>query len=627
MCGIFGVFGATLDPNWMTQCSLELKHRGPDNCETFLVSGEIHLGTTRLAMVDPHPRSNQPMVDSDSKDILCLNGEVYNYLELKKQLESTGVVFETESDTEVLLKLLSRKGVEAISEIKGMFAFAFYSRKEQTLYLCRDRLGKKPLYFYLSSTNFYWSSEITPLRKIDGSNELNINAIVSILSLGYTIDPDTISNKIISVRPGETLEIKHQNGLKPVVNQKQIAKWYQPKKENSLLNALDSAILLRVGDHDKVALSLSGGLDSSIIAIRLKALGVPFTAFSAFWSDSDKKRYNEDAEVAEELCKKLSVPFERVEMPKASEIPMDFAETQVICGEPISNPTALSMVRLYKEISSNGFRLVLTGDGSDEFFGGYARHIKTHPFRKLAWINSRNVDLWTSSGDKEILRKLRFLLATQVAEPKLSLNLFWHEIFTIKEISKLLCMSKRKVFSSLSRSIGEGRLIAIENGNNVQSIMNFDQEIWLSSESNRKLDRISMHFSTEARSPFQDDDLIGLSIKLMKDCGYNELNKTFLRREFDTLEKLGVRKDKAGFISPAGHWIRNNRSFFQGLVLDAEELLTVPAKISFAEKFDYYVAKHNFKVNQKIWTLACLGYFLKRQHSGIKKDTPELWLE
>jgi asparagine synthase (glutamine-hydrolysing) len=390
--------------------------------------------------------------------------------------------------------------------------------------------------------------------------------------------------------------------------------------EKDLVKSIDNAILRRIEGHTNVALSLSGGFDSSLIAYRLKKLDIPFTAFTAFWRDSDKDRYNEDARVAEEFCKKIGVPLERIEMPATAEIPNLFVEVQRICGEPISNPTSISMVRLYRDIARSGYRLVLTGDGSDEIFGGYQRHVNTRKFKNLLNVGSYATDFLASGAFPSIPRNLRLLLSSQLSQPKLSLDLFWHEIFSLSDISQLLSLPKIHVYKSIRMSIIENLKNFKGNKNNVSAIMNFDRAIWLSMESNRKLDRISMHNSIEARSPFQDDLLILLAGRLMEDSNYRNLNKDLLRKQFKQLHALGVRDDKAGFTSPLGHWIRKNQDFFQVYVEKAEVALEIPKRLRMSIDFAKLVQKREYRINQKIWTLATLGIFLDEPRLEIEKS-------
>jgi asparagine synthase (glutamine-hydrolysing) len=147
MCGIVGSFGVNNELDWVRCENSKLCFRGPDAQIAKLITPNLSMGVSRLAMTDPHPRSNQPMFDSANGNVISFNGEVYNYKEIRESLKNNGLNFETESDTEVLLKYLSFKGISALTELNGMFAFALYSRNDEKLTLSRDRLGKKPLYY------------------------------------------------------------------------------------------------------------------------------------------------------------------------------------------------------------------------------------------------------------------------------------------------------------------------------------------------------------------------------------------------------------------------------------------------------------------------------------------------
>lgn len=201
MCGIIGFKGNHSEQN-IVQALPKLFKRGPDSQGVLNVARDLTFGASRLAMTDPHPRSDQPMRNLENGDVIVFNGEIYNFLELRERLSGIGVQFNTNSDTEVLLKSLSVFGVKIVPELEGMFSFVYYNNTDNVLILARDYLGKKPLYFYLANDQFYFSSQINIIKDWIGSVSLNNQSLETYLLLGYVIDPQTMFREIHSMQPG-----------------------------------------------------------------------------------------------------------------------------------------------------------------------------------------------------------------------------------------------------------------------------------------------------------------------------------------------------------------------------------------------------------------------------------------
>ena len=210
MCGILGGIG-TKSKHFVVDNTENLRRRGPDSSNFITLENGLSLGATRLAMTDPHVRSNQPMVDMLTKNVLVFNGEIYNYKLLRDTLIARNVKFFTESDTEVLLKFLSEFGVEGISKLEGMYAFAFYNHKNNALIIARDFLGKKPLYYTMTNGVFLFSSQASLLKNYLHETVLNVNALYEYLRIGYVQDPHTIFKNISAVNPGEMFELNLDN--------------------------------------------------------------------------------------------------------------------------------------------------------------------------------------------------------------------------------------------------------------------------------------------------------------------------------------------------------------------------------------------------------------------------------
>jgi len=609
MCGIVGSLFVPNGVAWADEQTKNMHSRGPDSQIVKEVNSDLCMGVARLAMTDPHPRSNQPMVDPETGNAISFNGEIYNFREIRRDLELRKVSFQTESDTEVLLKYLTLNMLENLENLNGMFAFAFFSKSHNKVYLSRDKLGKKPLYFENNNDCFRWSSSLDSFKDQNHKASISDLALTQFLSLGYLLDPTTTKPEIEAVMPGEIIEIN--------LNSRQITtssflkkKSISGESSSSLRKLLGDSVSDRIEGHQKVAVSLSGGVDSSIIAIELAKNCCEATAFTARWTDSDKERYNLDADVAHSVSTKLGIRIESIEMIRASEVEDELTKFLLALQEPNSNPSGVSMLKLYSEIAALDHRLVLTGDGSDEIFGGYARHLAVTRIPNLLKLQSKNLGKYIYSDSRKYNSILNKAMATQVSMKSPLSWLNWHWIFNPLELSRILspAMSMQWISDSMVSAI-----LSIEtfpkNLSSPQAIMLRDHQVWLAMESNRKLDRISMNYSIEARSPFQDDRVINWANTYMNTHKYKKLSKVALWENYPELRTLGVRRDKAGFTSPVGHWLRANSA----LVRSSIEILSRDPRF-IAKELHYLMdapQRGRYRELMQLWSLVVLATWMQ----------------
>ena len=557
MCGIAGAFGPSKSNVWSKSQIQHLKLRGPDSQKFIEIDSDCHMIACRLAMTDPQPRSNQPFRDAISGNILTFNGEIYNFREIRAELieKFPREPFLTDSDTEVLLRLLDKFGEAGLPKLQGMYAFAYYRLSEHQIWLGRDFLGKKPLYWTKINGTLYWSSSQESFRSLKRP-EINQNSLIQFLSLGYLIDPNTTDSNTKALMPGTVSIFSDSSNV--ILDRTIKIESNIDTRNQDLRQLISSATERRLEGHEKVALSLSGGVDSSIIALQVAKYQSRIKSFTSIWSDSDKTRYNVDAKVARKIAKELDIKHEEVEMPAPKEIPNFLDNFLRAMEEPNGNPTGISLYRLYQAISQQGFRLVLTGDGSDEIFGGYQRYKDLAKVPNVPILNKarlvRNLVEFHGSKRRQISK---FTLAL-INHSRPESWLYWHLVFARNEIETLL--QNKDLMSVYQESLINPLMnfTEIQETNPINSLMHRDHRVWLDMESNRKLDRVSMHFSIEARSPFQDERIIDWAMRRRHVNNLESGEKTALRLAYPELKKLGVREDKAGFISPVGHWLRLN---------------------------------------------------------------------
>jgi asparagine synthase (glutamine-hydrolysing) len=599
MCGIVGGIGVGA-ADAVSKNLFLLERRGPDSSKVLTLGNGLTLGATRLAMTDPLDRSNQPMIDTMSGNAIVFNGEIYNYKSIKQQLTNRGIFFDTQSDTEVILKALTLFGPKIISDFEGMFAFSFYDKANNRVIMSRDYLGKKPLYYFLEGQKFFFSSQVKIIKDYVKTLQINIESISTYLLLGYLIDPETMFRGVNSIRPGEILTFDLNNiTLKSITTF--IPKMISQPIEADISKSFDMAITERVDGHSKIAISLSGGVDSSLIAMQCKKLGLNVYGYTMGWQNSDKYKYNLDAVQSKIIAKEIGIGNRIIEMPTAKQIPIILDEFVNAMDQPNANPTGLSMMFLYSQIAKDGYRLVLTGDGSDEVFGGYERYRIIRKFEMIPRIDNRlarslaiNLDL-----DKALIRKVMFL---SVLSDSPESWFYWHLICNKKRLKKLGVSTGSEIINLYG-----DELSSIYSGGNgsVSHIMFKDLRTWLSMESNRKLDCVSMWHSIEARSPFQSERLIGQGYAKMKSSNFSKIRKEILFESFPQLQNMSILKDKKGFISPLGYWLRNNYELINYSIKSISEYLPLNQKELI--KLSLAPSQSNFNDMKVLWSLIVLN--------------------
>lgn len=608
MCGIIGVAGSRIQDRQIELALLSMHDRGPDSSSSTKINNLLTFGATRLAMIDPHPRSNQPFIDEISGDCLIFNGEIYNYLVLRNELknEFKDISFKTESDTEVLLAGLQLRGAEFVNSLNGMFSFSYYSKKDDTVLLGRDLQGKKPLYFHESSEGIVWASSLKAICIM--LEKVEVSSLEQYLQLGYFVDPNTPYRNVKEIIPGSLLKFDLTQNK---ITHSKITEGNSKKLTHShpaqLRDALKFAVSNRIKDQNKVAISLSGGVDSAVIAILLAELGANTTAYSSFWEDRDKEKYNSDSEIAEKIATNLGIEFKKIAMPTSIEIKDVLTDFLIAMQEPNNNPTGLSMMHLYRGISQDNIRLVLTGDGSDEILAGYDRYNKTQILPKLFDIRETNFTRFIANSLCRVNPKVHKLFLSQFELQSTLKWLQWHQLFEPHEFQKILGSLEIQDVGQVPCSFQT--LTQGENLTNpVESLMRLDSKIWLAMESNRKLDRVSMSFSLEARCPFQDLEVRNAARELMSQSKYRVLDKKLLWEAFPELNELHVRTDKFGFISPVGHWLRSNPQ----LISESIDYLckNFLSDRKYLETLEKGVSQGDFKRIQKTWAVVVLSKWL-----------------
>jgi len=378
MCGICGIYHWTNDRNDLpdeksvTQMVSTLRHRGPDEMRVY-ANGPVALGTARLSIIDLSPLASQPMILDEGDYVICFNGEIYNYIELRKELEKEGIVFNSVSDTEVLLRLYIQRGIACLDELRGMFAFAIWNRSTQTLFLARDRTGEKPLVYYYRNGIFAFASEIKALLTLP-----EIPQEIDPISLHYCLHyvnvpaPYSAFKHIRKLRPAEYM-IVSPNALKtgrywhPRFRKDNLIK--DPREaEFELEQCLSETVRIMCRSDVPIGATLSGGLDSSaVVAMMNREIDNIDTFCVSSQIYENDPEFNAARSVAEKYhTRHHELTINQDHLVNVRDMIHSF-------DEPINSFVPLHAHSLAGFISQH-VTVALTGNGGDELFGGYADH-------------------------------------------------------------------------------------------------------------------------------------------------------------------------------------------------------------------------------------------------------------
>ena len=563
---MFGIAGSTRStPEFLAESRTRLRHRGPDTDGQWVdAEGGLGFAHTRLKVIDLGDGGAQPMVSDCGRYVLVYNGEVYNYRELRAELEAQGDRFRSSSDTEVLLNLLRRSGAGGIARLVGMFAFALWDRERRELLLCRDRLGIKPLvYAELDGGHLAFASEIHALKahpNVDLS--VDADALSEFLACLYVPGPRTIYRGIRKLPPGHLLRwrdgtISLEQYWAPAVTGGRAPTLDEAAEE--LLPLVRRAVVDRMVADVPLGCFLSGGIDSSVIAALMaeeaKARGAaPVRTFTMTF---DESAYDESA-AARMVAGHIGATH--TELPADPRLVESLDDYVTGFGEPFGNPTALLVNDLSRKAREH-VTVALVGDGGDEVFAGYPRYkggLLAQRYRRLpGWLRRRVIEpasrlIPESSGGRHALRRAReFLAGANYSDSEMFSS--WVEYFDPEERRQLLGLDaapERPIARLYEESPSRHPLDAMQQT---------DLRSFLPGNLLAYGDAMSMRHSLELRLPLIDHRLVEavgtLAPGLRFQTGMKCLLKAVARR---LLPRAVVERPKRGFNPPMGVWLRTD---------------------------------------------------------------------
>jgi asparagine synthase (glutamine-hydrolysing) len=561
MCGIVGIIDSHSNVDGeQLRCSAEtLRLRGPDD-SGFWTCGNVGLGHQRLAIIDISPAGHQPMLSADGRFVIVFNGEIYNFRDVRRELDQDETHWRSQSDTEVILAAYARWGPDCLQRFHGMFSLAIWDQREKALFAARDRMGVKPFYYHHSHDCFAFASRPRALLALRPklSRELDEQALRFYLESGYVPSPYSIYREIRKLPPAHWLRVDHRGlhierywdfrGITPEVS-------WESRREDDLLDELDSilsrSVSSRMISDVPIGAFLSGGIDSSlIVAMMAKHSARPVETFTIGFDEKvfDESKYAQavsDSVRTNHHCEHLKVDDLLKLMPTFSEE----------YDEPFFDSSAFPTMAVSR-YARRHVTVVLTGDGGDELFGGYHYYRVAHQLRPLFRL-PRAVRRPVASLVGTFPQH-RAQLLSGVLRQRTALDAFFFTRSIRKDFEELLppevlrrTMSMGDLFTDAAKAFPKG-LTTAEKG------MRLDACYTLPDEYLQKVDVASMAFSLEAREPLLDQDVIEWAMKLPLKWKLRGHERKYLLRKlaYRYIPRKIMDRPKQGFEVPIAAWLR-----------------------------------------------------------------------
>lgn len=547
MCGIVGFVNNKKNKKEIIKKMADrIIHRGPDG-EGFFTSDDVALGHRRLSIIDLKT-GGQPIYNEDKSMVIVFNGEIYNYVELSSILKKKGHKFKTSTDTEVLIHGYEEWGNLLPEKLRGMFAFAIWDKKNKTLFCARDNFGIKPFYYYQNNNTFMFASEIKSfLEHPDFKKELNKELIGPYLSFSFTPTNETFFKGVNRLEPGSFLIYKD--------NKITIQKYYElefneknvsfEKTVKEISDVMSSSVNYHLLSDVEVGSFLSSGIDSSYIV----SLARPDKTYTVGY---DVPKYNE-IEYAKDLADKLHIKNTSKKITKKEYMEI-IPKILYHMDEPSSDPAAIALY-FVANIASRDVKVVLSGEGADEFFGGYNSYREEvdlkfynkipYPIRHLAGkICSLLPEFW---GRNFIVRR-----GEKLENDYIGIN----KIFSEKERKKVLTFKD----TIKNKEITKETFQKFQNKDDLIKRQAIDINFWLIKDILQKADRMTMANSIEGRVPFIDTEVFKVASSLKEEYKVNKNNtKVALRKAAKkVIPNESYKKKKLGFPVPLREWIRED---------------------------------------------------------------------
>lgn len=570
MCGIAGEYAFSRDAA-LTDDAIErvldsIHHRGPDQ-RAHVRRGSTTLGVTRLSIIDPGG-SCQPLHNEARSVWLVFNGEIYNFVELRTELEHRGHTFATRGDGEVIVHGWEEWGFELLPKLRGMFAFALWDETSERLILARDRMGIKPLYIHRGPSRFLFASEAKALFAGGVAAEPRPELVDCYLTLRFIPAPATMFRGIDKLRPGhyavvtrDSVEIVPYSRLR--LTPKQQISEEQARKR--LLELLQRSVEYRLQSDVPLGVFLSGGLDSGFLVALTRTLRKgPLDTFSIGFNRSGI--YNE-LPAAEAVSRRFGTTQHSV-LIDHKEFARQLPGAVFAMDEPMADPSSVPMRILSMEARKH-VKVVLSGEGADELFAGYGRYVGEHYAARLPLPHGLAAAAARLLRGRVSRRSLKAIEGIAIRDAN-ARHLFWQTIVPARYRQDLLAGADRSQQIE-PLEILRGVIDPFAGGSDLDRLFFFDLRAWLVDDLLQKKDKMGMSASIEARVPYLDQDVVDFAATLPDNLKIRGLRRKYLFRKVvsDYLPDEILRRPKVGFAVPLAEWFRNElREFVRDYVTE-----------------------------------------------------------
>ncbi|MDD2696643.1 MAG: asparagine synthase (glutamine-hydrolyzing) [Candidatus Pacebacteria bacterium] len=626
MCGICGIYNLNhregIDKSRLRKMTDILSHRGPDD-EGFLIDGNMGLGHKRLSIIDLSSAGHQPMANEDKTVWIVYNGEIYNHVELRKELVQKGYEFKSHSDTEVILHLYEKEGENCLQKLNGMFAFLIWDKRKRKIFAARDRLGIKPFYYYSDKKKFIFASEIKAILKYGIKAEPDFSAINDYLAFQFCLGEKTFFKGIKKIEPGHYLILKD--------GELRVRKYWdldysidakQSEKEfiEELSNLIKESVKIQLRSDVPLGAHLSGGIDTSIVtclASRYFNFKVPFKTFTGFFpfgKEYDERKY------AKLVSNRTRSQYFEIS-PKSSDFVNILPKLIYFMDEPAGGPGIFPQYFVSK-LAAKNVKVVLGGQGGDEVWGGYTRYLIAYLEQAL-----KGAILGLQEEGKYVVTLKSIVPNLGILKGYAStLQYFWQEgifgsmderyfrlIKRMGNMGEIFADSFLKKIQDDSSSLTDFKKLF--NYPNTPSYFNrmthFDIKTLLPALLHVE-DRTSMAVSLESRVPLLDHRILELSTKIpptMKFKG-GEAKHILKAAVKDFIPKeILERKEKIGFAVPLSEWYRKKevKTFLRAVLLSKKARERGIYKIEGVKR----LLEGERKFGREIWGLLCLELWFR----------------
>ena len=596
MCGICGFTGELEQrEDVLKRMTDVITHRGPDS-DGYFTDSFISMGFRRLSIIDLE-KGDQPIENENGNLVITYNGEIYNYKELRKELEGLGHSFMTSSDTEVLLVAFDEWGEDMLEKLRGMFAFAIYNKETKALFLARDFFGIKPLHYTQIGDDFVYASEIKSiLEHPNFVKEFNDKALDAYLSFQYCPQPMTFFKNVYCLLPGHFLW--YRDGV--IETQRYFEAKFKPDNEMSESQAVDKIAAVfedsinahKIADVE-VGCFLSSGVDSSLVSTYFEGQKT-FTVGFDFG-----EQYNEIT-WAEALSEKIGVEH-HAKLISSEEFWAAVPKVQYHMDQPLADPSCIALYFVAK-LASEYVKVVLSGEGADELFGGYTIYNDPRVFK---WYQ-KIVPYFLRRGICAIAKKLPdikgrdyLIRATHPVEKRFIGNAYMYDQKQKQQILKNPSIATDP--SKLCRRL----YTRARRYDDVTKMQYLDINMWMVGDILLKADRMSMANSLELRVPFLDKEVFKVASTLPTDLRVNKFNTKYAMRKAASrrLPDEVAEKEKLGFPVPTRVWLKDEH--YYNVVKDmfmsptAEKFFNTDMLLDFLD--DHFDEKEDN--SRKIWTI------------------------